>query len=169
MEMDSFRSLCNGPLARCVKLWVAHAPEMPGTFFPHHRLQRKPLVNDPGMHHGTCVTPWCMSGSLTCGGGKTFPEFPAHAHPQFYVSGKSPIEALVLCSIYSLLTAMLLFLSCEWNKFTYPSVIIQHFSYEKRKAHKDKIPRSAVFCLYRLNYFPPWVAQTPCSHETLTC
>ena len=35
--------------------------------FPRHRLQRKPLVNDPGMHHGTCVThvPWCMSGSLT--------------------------------------------------------------------------------------------------------
>ena len=31
--------------------------------FPHHRLQRKPLVSDPGMHHGTCSThvPWCMS------------------------------------------------------------------------------------------------------------
>ena len=28
-----------------------------------------PLVSDPGMHHGTCVThvPWCMSGSLTSG------------------------------------------------------------------------------------------------------
>ena len=37
--------------------------------FPHHRLQRKPLVSDPGMNHGTCVThvPWCMSGSLTRG------------------------------------------------------------------------------------------------------
>ena len=23
--------------------------------FPRHRLQRKPLVCDPGMHHGTCV------------------------------------------------------------------------------------------------------------------
>ena len=32
--------------------------------FPRHRFQRKPLVSDPGMHHGTCVThvPWCMSG-----------------------------------------------------------------------------------------------------------
>ena len=51
--------------------------------FPRHRLQRKPLVSDPGMHHGTCVThmPWCMSGSLTRGVGKTFPGFPAHAHP----------------------------------------------------------------------------------------
>ena len=24
--------------------------------FPRHRLQRKPLVSDPVMHHGTCVT-----------------------------------------------------------------------------------------------------------------
>ena len=40
--------------------------------FPRHRLQRKPLVSDPGIHHGTCVThvPWCMSGSLTRGDGE---------------------------------------------------------------------------------------------------
>ena len=40
--------------------------------FPRHRLQRKPLVSDPGVHHRTCVThvPWCMSGSLTHGGGE---------------------------------------------------------------------------------------------------
>ena len=39
---------------------------------PRGQLQRKPLVSDPGMHHGTCVThvPWCMSGSLTRGGGE---------------------------------------------------------------------------------------------------
>ena len=51
--------------------------------FPRHRLLRKPLVNDPSMHHGTCVThvPWCMSGSLTCGEGEKFPAFPAHAQP----------------------------------------------------------------------------------------
>ena len=51
--------------------------------FPRHRLQREPLVSDPGMHHGTCVTdvPWCMSGSLTTVAGKTFPAFPAHAQP----------------------------------------------------------------------------------------
>ena len=42
------------------------------------RLQRKPLVCDPGMHHGTCVTqvPWCMSGSLTSGGGENVPGIP---------------------------------------------------------------------------------------------
>ena len=39
--------------------------------FPRHWLQRKPLVSDPGMHHGTCVThvPWCISGSLIRYGG----------------------------------------------------------------------------------------------------
>ena len=45
---------------------------------PRDRLQRKPLVSDPGMHHGTCVThvPWCMSGSLTRGGGENVPGSP---------------------------------------------------------------------------------------------
>ena len=46
--------------------------------FPRHRFQRKPLVNDPGMHRGTCVThvPWCMSGSLFRGGGVNIPGIP---------------------------------------------------------------------------------------------
>ena len=46
--------------------------------FSRHRHQRKPLVSDPGMHHGTCVThvPWCMSGSLTSGGGENVPGIP---------------------------------------------------------------------------------------------
>ena len=46
--------------------------------FPRHRLQRKPLVSDPGMHHGTCVThvPWCISGSQTLGGGENVPGIP---------------------------------------------------------------------------------------------
>ena len=43
--------------------------------FPRHRLQKKPLVSNPGMHHGTCVThvPWCMSGSLTHSCGENVP------------------------------------------------------------------------------------------------
>ena len=46
--------------------------------FPRHRNQRKPLVIDPGMHHDTCVThvPWCMSGSITRGGGENVPGIP---------------------------------------------------------------------------------------------
>ena len=36
---------------------------------------RKQLFSDTGMHHGTCVThaPWCMAGSLTCGGRQKVP------------------------------------------------------------------------------------------------
>ena len=51
------------PLDRYVKLRIAHAPGMSGTFSP------PPRVSDPGMHHGTCVThvPWCMPGSQTSG------------------------------------------------------------------------------------------------------
>ena len=60
--------------------------------FPCHRLQWKPLVNDPGMHHGTCIThvPWCMSGSLTRGGGENVPGIPG-ACATNSVSGKRPI------------------------------------------------------------------------------
>ena len=47
--------------------------------FPHHWLKKsKPLINDPGMQHGTCVThvPWCMSGSLTSGNWENVPGIP---------------------------------------------------------------------------------------------
>ena len=62
-----------GPLTRYARLRSALAPGM-----PRHRLQRKPLVSDPGMHHGTCVkyVPWCLSGSLTSGGGENVPGIP---------------------------------------------------------------------------------------------
>ena len=56
-------SQCVGLLTRYVKLWVAHVPGEPGTF------SSAPRVNDPEMHHGTCVThvPWCMPGPLPSG------------------------------------------------------------------------------------------------------
>ena len=46
--------------------------------FSRHRRQKKPLVRDPGMNHGTCVThvPWCMSGFLTHGDGENVPGIP---------------------------------------------------------------------------------------------
>ena len=42
-----------------------------------------PLVSDPGMHYGTCVThvPWCMSGSLTCGDEENVPGIPGACAP----------------------------------------------------------------------------------------
>ena len=48
---------------RYVKLRVAHAPGMPGMFFP------PPRVSNLDMHHGTCVThvPWGMPRSLNSG------------------------------------------------------------------------------------------------------
>ena len=54
-----------------------------GNVFPRRRFQRKPLVSDPGMHHGTCVThvPWCMSRSLTCGDGENVPGIPGACAP----------------------------------------------------------------------------------------
>ena len=88
----------HGPLIRYVKLWVVRAPLMPGTFSP------PPLVNDPDMHHGTYVThvPWCMSGSLTSGflwsswRGKRSQHSQLLRNPQFYVSGKRPMEMVSL-------------------------------------------------------------------------
>ena len=80
------------PLTRYVKLRVGHAPGKSGTFFPLYRHQRKPLVIDPGMYHGTCVThvPWCMSGSLTRG--ENVPSIPgACRNPQFNVSSERPM------------------------------------------------------------------------------
>ena len=40
----------HGPLARYIKLRVAHALGMPGTF------SSPPRFSDPDMHHGTCIT-----------------------------------------------------------------------------------------------------------------
>ena len=45
-----------------------------GNFFPRHPLQRKQLVSDPGMHHGTCrdaCRDWVPAVV-----GKAFPAFP---------------------------------------------------------------------------------------------
>ena len=66
--------------------------------FLRHRFQRKPLVCDPGMHHGTCVThvPRCISGSLTCGGGETVPCIPgacATRNVAYLVRG--PLQPLI--------------------------------------------------------------------------
>ena len=50
-----------------------------GNVFPRDRLHRKPLVSDPDMDQGTCVThvPWCLSGSLTRGRGENVPDIPS--------------------------------------------------------------------------------------------
>ena len=54
-----------------------------GNVFLTRRLESKPLVSDTAMHHGTCVmhVPWCMSASLTCGGGENVPVIPGACAP----------------------------------------------------------------------------------------
>ena len=77
-----------------LKIGVGHAPGMPGTFSPPSR------ISDPDMHHGTCVThvPWCMLGSLISGflwsrwRGKHSRHSRRMRNPQFYVSGKRPMN-----------------------------------------------------------------------------
>ena len=84
----------HGPLSGYVKLRVAHAPGMPGTFSP------PPWISDPGMHHGMCIThvPWCMPRSLISGflwsrwRGKRSRRSRRMRNPQFYISGKRPID-----------------------------------------------------------------------------
>ena len=91
---DSLWRQCNdGPLTRYVKLRVAHAPGMPGTFSP------PPRISDPDIHHGACVThvPWCMPGWLIKGfiwrwRGKRSRYSRRMRNPQFYVSSKRHIQ-----------------------------------------------------------------------------
>ena len=84
-----------GPLTRYVKLQVAHAPGMPGTFSPAADFKGNRWLAIP-----TCITAraWrtCRDACrdrLPAVTGKTFPAFPAHAHPQICVSGKRPMTA----------------------------------------------------------------------------
>ena len=103
--------------------------------FPRHRLQRKPLVSDPGMHHGTCVThvPWCMSGSLTRGGGKNFPGIPgACATHNFAYLERGP---------------------CRWNRNGWKNFIhggqecVQIYMFATSlAAQQAKVPSGMVLC-----------------------
>ena len=70
-----------------------------------HRLQRKPLVSDPSLHCGMCVThvPWWMSGSLIRGGGENVPDFPgACANSNFTYLTRGPLPAHQGCHIHEL-------------------------------------------------------------------
>ena len=78
------------------KLRVANAPGMPGTF--SSPPTRKPLVNDPDMHHGTYATPhvpWCISGSLTRVGGENVPGVCATRNFTYLVRG--PLGGSDMC------------------------------------------------------------------------
>ena len=94
-QIDMYR-WNQGLLTRYIKLQVAHAPGMPGTFSP------PPRVSDPDMHRDKCVrhVPRSMPGSLTGGflWGWCRGNHSRHSrrmrNPQFYVSGKWPMECV---------------------------------------------------------------------------
>ena len=71
-----------------------------GSVSRRRRLQRKTLVSDPGMHHGTCVThvPWCMSGSLTRCGGENDPGIPGACAPSILRVWQEPHDLMLTCS-----------------------------------------------------------------------
>ena len=85
MQFHKIKYLYYGPLEGYVKLWVTHAPEMPGRFFP------PPRVSDPDMHHGTCVIAnWQFP--LTSVAGKKGSWYTLRMrNPQFCIPGKTPI------------------------------------------------------------------------------
>ena len=84
----------SGPLTRYVKNGFSMRRECRESF-SLHRFQTKPLVSDPDMHHGTCATHelWCMSESLTCGGGENVPGIPgACAAGNFMYLARGPLN-----------------------------------------------------------------------------
>ena len=73
----------NGPLARYVKLRVAHVPGMPGTFSPaiagwRSRHASRHVRDARAVMHAGIANLWFPLKSVA---GKTFSTFPAHAQP----------------------------------------------------------------------------------------
>ena len=116
----------HGHRACYVKLRIAHAPGMPGTFFP------PPWVSDPDMHHGTCVThvSRCMPGSLTNGffwsrwRGKRSRHSRRMSNPHIYVYGKRPMTHVAWWSFLELLSWCQLFY-VFFHLLTHPNSCMQ--------------------------------------------
>ena len=68
---------------------------------PRHWLQRKPLISDHGMHHGTCHAYAAMHVGIANPRwrGKCSRHSRCMRNPQCYVSDKSPIEGVTKCTI----------------------------------------------------------------------
>ena len=129
---------------------------MTGTFWP------PPLVCDPDMHHGTCVmhVPWCMPGSLTSGflwsqwrGKRSWHSRHMH-NPQFYISGKRPIE---ICVLYNASID-----SCYTMQFCYGEVNFLHNTQNKHQLYQARGSDMG-----RLLYF--WQYLKLCYNNTELC
>ena len=66
--------------------------------FSCHRRQRKPLVSDPDMHHGTYThVSWSMSGSLIRDGGENVPGVPrAYTTRNFTYLARGPWRQFII-------------------------------------------------------------------------
>ena len=85
----------------------------------------KPLVRDPGMHHGTCVThvPWCMLGSLTGGGGENVPSIPSECTTRIFTYlARGPWFCLYLHKMHD---------NCHWtvSRYTINEKVCQTLPY----------------------------------------
>ena len=148
----------HGLFTRYVKLQVAHAPGMPGTFSPPP-IQRKLLVSDPGMHQGTCVThvPWCMWGIADLGWrGKRSRHSRRMRSLQCCVSGKRHIAkagTIVLCCTtfhwQSSRQAMSIYL-CGWFLHTPALYFVVYFmNHPERPRHSLKpVSQAASMTIY---------------------
>ena len=91
-----------------------------GNVFPRRRFQRKPLVSDPGMHHGTCEThvPWCISGSLTRDDGENVPGIPGACAPAILrIWQKAHTEPMVIWCLNCCVLCVAFY--WEYNKLTH--------------------------------------------------
>ena len=85
----------NGPLTRYVKYGLYMLRQCRERF-PRHRLQRKPLVIDPGMRHPRAVIHVGIANLRWQG--KNSQHSRRMRNPQFYVSGKRPMSKLITCT-----------------------------------------------------------------------
>ena len=84
--LKSWAATVHEPLTRYVKLRVAHAPGIPGSFSPPPTSKKTASLRS---RHTSRHAPWCMSRSLTRGGREKSSQHSRRMrHPQFYVSGK---------------------------------------------------------------------------------
>ena len=136
-----------------------HMPRECRERFPCHRIQRKPLVSDPDMHHGTCVkhVPWCMSGFLTHGGMENVSDIPGACTTRNYlyvVRGPCPDEK----KAYSVIQYVI-HLPVVWC-FIWATVKIIHF-HSKNKMHiihyDDVACAYIVQCIYSPSFHPDFL------------
>ena len=123
--------------------------------FPRHILQGKPLVSDPGMHHGTCVThvPWCISGSPTRGGGENVPGVPgACATRNFTYLARGSLTCFLYCWIFVRKVTGTVYLpgyETPWRSYDATLVNILTIAHSEREA----VNCTSVCCFATLHIF----------------